>query len=172
MIPRILEYEEGRIIITPEAYMISEINAIIKKHENPEPYLAYVFLMSSPNSPFINLPEEGDERREDTIIYEVIQTIGEFDVDEELLSKAVDKMKSLYTSTLVRKYEAAKILHDKFTRYMRDKEITEGKDGNMTELMRILEKLGPEMKSFKDLEKQVDEELKTKMRGKSTLGEY
>lgn len=170
MIPRILEYENGRITVTAEAYIIPEIKAIIDKYDmKAEPYLAYVVYMSSPNSPYINVPN--DEKVE-TIVYDIIQSLGDFDIEDPLLEKAVDKLKSLYTSTMVRKYEAAKILHDKFTKYMREKEITEGKDGNMTELMRILERLGSEMKSFKDLEKQVEEELKTKMRGKNVMGDY
>ena len=61
---------------------------------------------------------------------------------------------------------------DKFTKYMVEKEISEGKDGNMSELMRILKDAGVNMRSFKDIEKQVDEELKTKMRGKNILGDY
>ncbi len=170
MIPRILQYEEGRITITENAYFIPELKNIIDKYKGKaEAYLAYVYLMTAPDSPYINVSED---EKQTTVIYDVIQTVGEFEIHEPLLDVAIDKIKSLYTSTLIRKYEAAKILHDKFTKYMTEKEITEGKDGNMTELMRILEKLGPEMRSFKDLEKQVDEELKTKMRGKSNLGEY
>ena len=170
MSPRILDYEEGRIKVTAEAYCIPELKALIDKYDmKAEPYLLYVHYMTAVDSPYINVPI--DEKKE-TVVYDVIQSLGDFDIDDPLLEDAMVKLKSLYTSTLVRKYEAGKILHDKFTKYMKDKEITEGKDGNMTELMRILERLGPEMRSFKDLEKQVEEELKTKMRGKSTLGDY
>lgn len=170
MSPKILEYEDGRIKVTAEAYCIPELKAILDKYDmKAEPYLAYVHLMTAVDSPYVNVPE--DEKKE-TVVYDVIQTIGDFDIDDELLDIAMAKLKTLYTSVLVRKYEAAKILHDKFTKYMKDKEIMEGKDGNMSELMRLLEKLGSEMRTFKDLEKQVEEELKTKMRGKSTLGDY
>lgn len=170
MIPRILEYEDGRIIITAEAYSIPEIKALIDKHDmKAEPYLAYVHLMTAPDSPYINVPFD---EKEETVIYNVIETHGDFDPYDPLIAPAIQKLKSYYTSTLERKYEAAKVLHEKFTKYMMEKEIVEGKDGNMAELMRLLEKIGPEMRAFKDLEKQVDEELKTKMRGKNILGDY
>lgn len=170
MIPRIIEYEEGRIVITAEAYSIPEIKSLIDKYDmKAEPYLAYIYLMTAPDSPYINLPED---EKDETIIYNVIETYGNFDIYEPILKKAIITFKNLYTSTMVRKYEAAKVLHEKFTKYMLNEDITSGKDGNMSELMRILEKLGTDMRSFKDLEKQVDEELKTKMKGKAILGEY
>ncbi len=170
MIPKILEYEDGLIKVTAEAYLIPELKKILDKYDmSAEPYLAYVHLMTAPDSPYINLPET---EKHETIVYDTITTVGDFDIEEPLLTDAVNKLKGLYTSTLVRHYEGLKILMDKFTQYMIDNEITEGKDGNMSELMRILKDAGINMRSFKDIEKQVDEELKTKMRGKSVLGDY
>ena len=57
-------------------------------------------------------------------------------------------------------------------KYLRDAPIEAGKDGNLSEIIRIHKEGGATLRSFKDIEKQVDEELKTKMRGKTTMGEY
>jgi hypothetical protein len=172
MIPKILEYDptDFRISVTAEAFAIPELKVILDKHElQAEPYLMYVHLMTAPDSPYINLPI--DEKAE-TVIYDVINSLGDFDPFDDLLKPAVAKLDSLYTSPLVRHYKGLKILLDKFTQYAIDKEIIEGKDGNMPELQRLLKEAGINMKSFKEIEKQVDEELKTKMKGKTQLGDY
>ena len=96
MIPRILEYEDGHIIVTENAYTISEIKALIDKYKNPRPYLTYVHLMTAPDSPYIN---EDMDTKSDSIVYELTQTLGEFDVTDPLVDAAVEKFNNLYTST-------------------------------------------------------------------------
>ena len=169
MTPRILEYEDGHIIITENAYTISEIKNLIDKYKEPEAYLAYVHLMTAPDSPYIN---EEEDSKSDSIVYELIQTLGEFDSTDPLLEAAVEKLKILYTSTAKNYYDSLKISIDKMAKYLRDAPIEAGKDGNLSEIIRIHKEGGATLRSFKDIEKQVDEELKTKMRGKSSLGEY
>ncbi len=170
MIPRILEYEDGRIIITAEAYSQPELKAIIDKFDmGAEPYLAYVHLSTAPNSPYINLEED---EKEEQMIFDIINTHGDFDIDEPLLKPAVAKLQKLYTSKTKNYYDALGVSIDKMARYLRDKPITEGKDGNLSEIIRIHKEGGGTIRSYKEIEKQVDEELKIKMRGKSKLGDY
>lgn len=170
MTPRILEYEDGRIVITVEAFTIPEVNAIITKYENPEPYLAYVYLMSSVDSPYMNLPEE---EKEDTIIYNVNETLGEFDSNEKLLKPAVTILSKLWDSKAKRYYDSLGIGMDKVSEHMRIVEISSaGKDANLSEINRMIREAGSTLKSYKEAERAVDEELKTKMRGKSALGDY
>lgn len=168
MTPRILEYDtdSGRITITENAYLISEIKALIDKHKYPEPYLAYVHLMTAPDSPFVNLPET---QKEESIVYEITISLGEFDVTDELLEQAVEKFNLLYVSKAKNYYDSLGMLMDKVAKYAKDAEIS---DENLTEVNKMLREAGATLRSYKEVEKQVDEEMKTKMRGKSTLGEY
>lgn len=170
MIPKILEYEDGRIKVTAEAYMVKELHDLITKYDMmAEPYLAYVHLMTAPDSPYMNLDET---EKEETIVYDIVNSIGDLDLGDPLLAKAVEKLESLYTSTTKNYYDSLKISIDKMSRYLRDKPIIEGKDGNLSEIIRIHKEGGSTIRSFKDIEKQVDEELKLKMRGKNILGDY
>lgn len=168
MIPKLLEYntEDGRITITENAYLISEIKALIDKYDNPEPYLAYIHLMTAPDSPFINLSEN---QKEASIIYEITQSLGEFDITDELLEQAVDKFNLFYVSKAKNYYDSLGMLMDKVAKYAKDAEIS---DENLTEVNKMLRDAGATLRSYKEVEKQVDEEMKTTMRGKSTLGEY
>lgn len=176
MTPKILEYTDGRIVITPEAFMIKELNDIINKHGDgtssgggAEPYLAYVHLMTWPESPYINLPEE---EISDTVQFDITQTIGDFDIEDELIQPAVERLARQWQTKAKRYYDSLSSMLDKQATWLKSVEIEHGREGNLSDINRMIEKAGVTLKSFKQVEKEVDEELKTKMRGKSTLGEY
>lgn len=170
MIPRILEYEDGRVKVTAYAYTIPEVKAIIDKYDmDAEPYLAYVHAMSAPDSPYINVP---DDEKKEIVIYDIQETLGDFDFNDEILDNAISKFESLYTSTTKRYYDGLKKSIEKMAKYLSEKEIIEGKDGNLSELIRIHKEGGLTIRNFKDIEKQVDEELRVKMKGNNELGEY
>ena len=170
MTPRILEYEDGRIKVTAYAYTIPEVKALIDKYDmEAEPYLAYVHAMSAPDSPYINIPE--DEKKE-AVIYDIQETLGEFDYNDPLLKHAIDKFDSLYTSTTKRYYDGLKKSIERMAKYLEHEEIVAGKDGNLAEIIRIQKDGGITIRNFKDIEKQVDEEMKVKMKGNNELGEY
>jgi hypothetical protein len=170
MIPRILEYEDGRVKVTAHAYAIPEVKVLIDKYDmKVEPYLAYVHAMSAPDSPYNNVPEE---ERAEVVIYDVKETLGDFDHDDELLDNAIKKFDSLYTSTTKRYYDAMKISIERMAQYIKTAEIEAGKDGNLAEIHRMHKEAGATIRNFKDIEKQVDEELKVKMKGNNELGEY
>lgn len=170
MIPRILEYEDGRVKVTAHAYAIPEVKKLIDKYDmDVEPYLAYVHAMSAPDSPYCNIPE--GEKRE-TVIYDIQESLGEFDYDDGLVQLAIDKFNTLYTSTLRRYYLGLQKSIEKMAKYLENEEIVAGKDGNLAEIIRIQKEGGITIRNFKDIEKQVDEELKIKMKGNNELGEY
>jgi hypothetical protein len=170
MSPKILEYEDGRIKITASAYLQPELKVLIDKFDTKvEPYLAFVYFLTATDSPYINLPEE---EKEEAIIFDVVSTLGEFDYKEPLLKPAVDKLEYLNTSTTKRYYEALKSSIDKMSDYLRTTSIIEGRDGNLTEIIRIHKEGASTIRNFKDIEKQVDEELRVKTRGDVEIGEY
>lgn len=98
MIPKILEYEEGRVKVTAEAYIIPEIKAILDKYDmKAEPYLSYVYCMSALDSPYVNIPEE---ERQEAIVYDIQATLGEFDWLDPVCSNAIARLKSMYTGPM------------------------------------------------------------------------
>lgn len=171
MSPKILEYEDGRFRITTNAMLISELKQLVDKYgeDGAEAYLAYVHLMTALDSPFVNLPED---EKEESIIFEINQTIGSFDPFEPLLKPAVEKLEGLYETDTMRYFKSLKISIKKMGDYIRDEEITSGKDGNLSEIIRIHKESGSTLKSFKDIERQVDDELQVQLRGNAEIGEY
>lgn len=171
MQPRIIDYnsETNSINITEACYLIPEIKVILDKHEDYIPYIAYCYLMSAPDSPYLNLPEN---EKGEVVIADVTQQYGVFEFEDRDLKFAIQKLESLYETVVIRHYKALKILIDKFSDYMITNDIMEGKDGNMSELLRIVKEAGQNVRSYKDLQKQVEEELKAKTRGDHEIGDY
>lgn len=174
MTPRILEYENGRIRITAAAFSIKELHDIILKYDvgdilGSEPYLMYVDKMSSIDSPYINMEKE--EARE-AAIYDVLNTIGDFDTDDPLLERAINRLKRFYMTPIRGWYQELGQEIIRLTTWMQEHPIEQGKDGNLSERMRLIQNAGSIMVNYKKVEQLADEELKSQTRGDQEIGEY
>lgn len=169
MIPRLLEYEEGRIRVTAEAYGIPEIKKLLDKYDmKAEPYLAYVYNMSSPVSPYLNVTMENDERV-DSIIHDVQATHGEFDFSEPLLQNAVDKLQSLYmTPNMALALELAEELH-RFRIYLKNTPLTET---NLPIRQGILKDIDKYSLNYTKVKELAEKEIQVATKGDHELGDY
>lgn len=122
--------------------------------------------MTSPDSPYGNIPEEDKQ----DVIAEDVQ--GSFGFEDEVITKALDKMKKLFETPTMRYYEAVKKSMENMSLFLNTEKIKGGKDGNAEVIDRIQSNVGKKMESFKKLEKIVDEEVKVAMRGKAQSGMY
>jgi hypothetical protein len=134
-----------------------------------EPYLMFVYAMSAVDSPYINIPEE---EKVESIVYDISYTLGQFDYEEELLTIAIDKLKSLYSSPIVLlANELEQELH-RLRKYLRDTPVVGGSEGNFRERMSLMEKIDKIANSYQKVRKQADEELKVATKGDHEIGEY
>lgn len=168
MLPRILEYENGRIKITPEAYMLPEIHAIIKKYgdDSVEPYLGYIYKMSYPDGAYNFMAE--DERRE-AAIFDVKETIGDFDEDCDLIGPAIERLHSVWKSHAT---QAADEMEEEVLRWIKYLKETPTGGEEMKNRFQVVDKFEKLSLSAANLRKLADEEVKAKMKGSNELGEY
>lgn len=170
MLPRILEYEDGRVKVTPEAYTIPEIKRILDKHDDmAKPYLAYVSALSYPDSPYKNIPKE--ERAEAALV-DIKDTMGDFDEEDELIAPAIERLKSLWESpqTLLAD-EMEEELH-RWRKYLKDTPLIGGIDGNMKDRLAFIDKVEKISAAAANIRKIADDEISPKMKGGNELGEY
>jgi len=167
MIPRILEYEEGRVKITAEAFGIPEIYNIIMKHgdANCETYLTYVAYLSYPDSPYINFPESD---REESAIADVKESLGDFDESDELIGPAVERLQSLWKSAATLAADEMEQELHRWRIYLRDTPM----GGDMKDRISIVDKFEKVAASAANLRKIADDEIGGKMKGNNELGEY
>jgi hypothetical protein len=171
MTPRILEYADGNLFILPETMMIPELKVFVDKYgeEGAKPYLAYIYLMTALDSPYRNLEEE---ERNETAIYDVINTVGDFDIDDPDMDKAMAKLNHLFTTPLMLFFEEIENELHRMRKYLKDNEITGGKEGDLSERFRILKEAGAIAGSYKKAQTAAIEEIKAKARGKAKIGDY
>ena len=168
MNPRIIDYVDGNLIILPETMMIPEFKVFVDKYgeEGAKPYLAYIYLLNSIDSPYRNL--ELEERYE-TAIYDVINTIGDFDIDDEDLEPALQKAKRLWTTSLMLFFEEMENELHRWREYMKNNPIS---SDDMDSRFKVMKDAGALIGSYKKAQAAALEELKAKARGKGRIGDY
>lgn len=169
--PKIFIYEEGKVFLTPECMFIPEIKAIVDKYGEigAIPYIGYIHLMKSISSPYRNYE---DTEKKELVIYDVITTMGDFDINEPLLEPALDKLEQMNSSALTLFFlEIEQELH-RLRNYLKDHPISAGKEGDLTERFRILKEAGALTNSYNKTKLAAEEELKIKGRGKAQIGDY
>lgn len=169
MIPRILEYVDGRIVVTAEAFGIPEIKRILDKYDmQAEPYLAYIHSMAAPDSPYVNIPIENDERS-DSIIYDVKATHGDFDITEPLLNNAIDRLKGLYmTPNMALAIELGEELH-RFRNWLANHPLTED---NIPMRQSILKDIDKYSLNYTKIKQNAEKEIQVATKGDHEIGQY
>lgn len=160
MLKKIFDVEDGKVIVTPEIKLIPEFNALLEKYENPIAALSFVYFMTSPESPYTDVPERDKE--------EIISNDvgGDFSFEDEEIEAALKKAELLYTTPTRRFFFDAKIGLEKMGEFLRSQEITTGfRDGNDTTFLTMLKSLGRITKEFKELEKEYQNEAGSNLRG-------
>lgn len=167
MTPRILEYEEGMIVITPEAMMIPETRSIIEKHGKDYcmSYLGYVYMHSYPDSPYRNMDER---EKEEQIIADIKESMGDFDETDELIKPAIEKLRSLWTSPQVLSADEMEQELHRWRTYLRDTPM----GGDMRDRLIIVDKFEKTAQAAANMRKIADDEIGHKMKGSNELGEY
>lgn len=167
MTPRILEFEDNRVKVTAEAFAIPEIKAILDKYDlKAEPYLSYVHSMTAFDSPYINIPIT---EKSDSIIYDIQETLGDFDSEEPLLQTAIEKIRNLLmTPNMALALELGEELH-RFRMYLRDTPLTEENIPTRQSMLKDIDKYSA---NYVKIKEQAEKELKVATKGDHELGGY
>ena len=129
---------------------------------------AYIFYMTCPNpelNPFFNAPEDD---KEDLIV----ESIGlDVSTDDDLITHAIKKCLTLYTTPTLRAYNGIAKMLDNLSYYMETANITAGRDGNINSLIAAAKNFQAIRESFKGVLKDLEaEQSKTSVRGGQNLG--
>ena len=167
MIIRLFDIANGQVVPTEHCYTLKFLKDIMNGY--PDEYLKiyqYLFYMACPNpdlNVFFNLPEV---EKEEMVIQEVD---GMFSPEDDLIRHALEKTRKLYETRTFRLYRSFGIMLDRLGNYMENTPIQHGRDGNISALVQAAKNIDAIRQSFKGVEKDHLEEMKTQVRGGQML---
>ena len=154
---RLIDFEDNKVSLTIHCYNLSFLKDLIETYpKDSVKVISYVFYMSynGPENPYINVPVENKSA---LILSDLNLDIS---LDDPLFDIAVEKCKELYKTPINRMYHALSNALNKISNYFDEAEITDGKDGNLTQIINAAKNYGAIRDSFKKIKSDFDEETK------------
>lgn len=163
MIAKLFDVQNGVVIPTEHCYTLKSLKDIMD--EFPDDYLKiylYIFYMTCPNpdmNPFFFTP---DIDKADIILKEIE---AEFSPEEETIEAGLKFCERMFETPTSRAYKGIATMLDRLGRYMETRQITDGRDGNLTALINAAKNYEAVRASFKGAYKDLQEEQQSKVRG-------
>lgn len=164
---RLFDIQNGQVVPSEHCYTLSFLKDIIGKF--PTDYIkiyTYLFYMTCPNpdmNPFFDVPETD---KEELILKEVDV---DFSIDEPEIIRALEMCKKMYETPTYRAYQGIKIALDNMARFMATEQVTSGRDGSATAILRIAERFDMVRQSFKGVYRDLLDEQQSSVRGGQNL---
>jgi hypothetical protein len=164
---RLFDIQNGKVVPSEHCYTLSFLKNIIGNHpiEHLKIY-SYLFYMTCPNpdlNPFFDVPEQD---KEEMILKEID---ADFSTDEDDIVYALAQCKKMYETPTYRAYQGIKIALDNMATFMATEQVTSGRDGSATAILRIAERFDMVRQSFKGVYRDLLEEQQSSVRGGQNL---
>ena len=163
MVIKLFDINNGALVLTEHCYSLNFLKDIIDQY--PDTHLnifKYLFYMTCPDpeaNPFFNLPEH---EKEDIIIEEVGL---EESTEDSKIRLSLDMCHKLYETPTMRAYMGIKKALDNMATYMANTQITDGRDGNISQIRAVAKDFDSIRQSFKGAYKDLKDEQQSSVRG-------
>lgn len=157
----LFDIENNVVIPTVHCHIIPELKAVIDKYkERSTLVFAYLFYTTyiGRENPYSNIDEVS---REDMVKKDLKYDIA----DCAVINAAREKIKKLYETPTMRFYVATKKTLDKLTEYLDRTQITDGRNGNLDDVMKIMKDYDKIRNTFKNISNDLNDEQDLRTRG-------
>lgn len=164
---RLFDIQNGQVVPSEHCYTLSFLKDIMEKF--PDDHIkmyTYLFYMTCPSpdlNPFFDVPETD---KEEIVLKEVD---ADFSTDEPELIRALEMCRKMYETPTYRAYQGIKIALDNMARFMATEQVTSGRDGSATAILRIAERFDIVRQSYKGVYKDLLDEQQSSVRGGQNL---
>jgi len=153
MLPKILSVDRNRPVITEVILGIPEFVNLLETTQGDLLPFMYLWAMYDPESPYMNISEI--EREEKVLSdYPVHRYL-----DEPEMIQAIKKCEELYFSPVRKILKASKKAIENISDFLEDNTITDGRDGNLTQVVNTIKSLPQILKAYQDAETAYKKEL-------------
>ena len=156
---KLFDIENGVVKPTVHCYQISWLKAILDKYKkDATKILGYLFYMTCPSddNPYVNIREED---KEGNIIRDLKITTSLEDKD---IIRAREELSKMFETPSMRSYKAAKIMLDRISSYLELSAISDGKEGNLTDIRGLMKDLDAMRQTYKNAYRDMQDELTEK----------
>lgn len=163
MLIKLFDIQNGKVIPTEHCYTLKSLKRISDNYpEDSLKIYQYLFYMTCPNpdlNPFFNTLET---EKEELILDEIE---AEFSTEDDIIVAALNFCTKLYETPTLRAYNGIKKALDNMAKYMATTSITDGKDGNISQIRAVAKDFDSIRQSFKGVYKDLQEEQQSTVRG-------
>lgn len=163
---KIFDIENERVVINENCLLIPELSVIAEAYGGDINPFCYVHYMTDLNSPYYY----SDKDFQSELVYKSFP--GNYKPTDKIICDAVNFLYDyrVKRNTIIRLWEAGKAMVDKLADYLLTTEIDDSREsGNITNILRTIEKIDKTIANFTKLEKaKLEQEAAT--RGNQELG--
>ena len=157
----LFDLDNGVVIPTVHCSIIPELKAVIDKYKDRSATIfAYIFYTTyiGNDNPYSNYEEDAREQ--------IVKKDLKLDkTDDKVILEAKKKIAKMYETPTMRFYIATKKTLDKLTDYLDKTTITDGRDGNLDDVMKIMKDYDKIRQTFKNISNDLLEEQEMRTRG-------
>lgn len=170
MIGKLFDVQNGKVVPTEHCYTIKWLKAIMDEYQEDDEYLkvyCYIYYMTYPNpddNPYFSMPERD---KEETILEDID---AGFSTEDPKVQYALDRCKEMFSTPISRAYDGIAGMLDKLATYMRVTQVSDGRDGNISQIRAVAKDFEAIRQSFKGAYKDMKEEHTSRVRGGKGLG--
>lgn len=164
---RLFDIQNDKVIPTEHCYTLKFLKTIMDEY--PEDYIqiySYLFYMTCPN-PDINPFFHFRSIEKEEAVYDEVG--GEFSMEDELIVHALKMCEKMYETETSRAYNGIKIALDNIADYMAKSSITDGRDGNISQIANVAKNFDGIRQAYKGVFKDLIEEQQSSVRGGQNL---
>lgn len=149
------DIHEGRVVISPVTLLVPEFKAV---HEHYKDINVFCYIAFRTSMSPTNIYRDVEQDRIDEALLKDFP--GEYKPTDDLVVAALEKIYSLEPS-VVRYYRSIKDLVDKLAAYASNAIVDDSKEGNITHLIKLVEKANSVIITFMKAEKDIESILPT-----------
>ncbi|NCD07173.1 MAG: hypothetical protein EOL97_13745 [Spirochaetia bacterium] len=164
---KLFDIKDRVVVPTEHCYTLKTLKTVMDTYEDYMKAYLYLFYMSCPNpdlNPFFDTPELDKEEL-------IFRELGEvsFTLEDPEMIEALEFTRKLYETPTFRLYNSIKNTIDKLADYLNDMVFTDGKDGNISQVITAISKFDALRSGYKGVYKDLMEEQKSVVRGNSKV---
>lgn len=164
---RLFDVQNGKVIPTEHCYTLKHLKDIMAQYPlNHMKVYTYLFYMTCPNpdmNPFFHFKDVDKEE----VILEEIE--ADFSTEDDEIQQALRLCQKMYETETSRAYNGIKKALDNLADYMAKTSITDGRDGNISQIAGVAKNFDAIRQTYKGVFRDLIEEQQSSVRGGQNL---